>query len=144
MQHSKDYFFDQNTHCNCIKTISTLLMWFLGHNHLVIFKSWHGGEKNTNEIILLLTYKQKILQCVKCTYGTFYNKTREKYLCVSYYVVNSSQSFKSCSIDILVDHIRKQVYKLSIYYFCVEILANTQYLHHHDTNNRIFLFIFTI
>ena len=83
------------------------------------------------------------MQCVKCTYGTFYNKTREKYLCVSYYVANSFQSFKSCSIDILVDHIRKQVHKLSIHYFCVEILANTQYLHHDDTNNRIFLSAFS-
>ena len=96
-------------------------------------------NETVNESIPLCDDKQKILQCVKCTYGTFYNKTREKYLCVSYYVANSSQSFKSCSIDILVDHIRKQVYKLSIHYFCVEILANTQYLHHDDTNNRIFL-----
>jgi hypothetical protein len=101
-------------------------------------------NETVNEFIPVYGDKQKILQCVKCTYGTFYNKTREKYLCVSYYVPNSFQSFKSCSIDILVDHIRKQVYKLNTHYFCVEILANTQYSHHHDTNNRIFLCIFTI
>ena len=97
---TKDYYFGQNTHCNCIETILTLLMWFLGHNHLILFKWRDGGEQNTNKSILLLTYKQKILQCVKCTYMGPFIRREKKYLCVSYYIPNSFQSFKSCSIDI--------------------------------------------